>query len=210
MEQFLSKFTIISEQSENDHIDIILILKAIPYKIDPINIKRIDLFQFRVFQESLIAYQNLFIVNAFEYVDDKNRDRALGIKEKLSYHKKQVGEIENNLDGLLNKLEGNQDLLQKITQKAFGGGVSKEDLLKTAEQAVIKEQGRRATNLVIALQRLASRAEDPSKEQKREEIKDSVASEEEDEAESKSSARGVDDAKKQLVESRHKLFLSNL
>jgi hypothetical protein len=41
------------------------------------------MFNFRVFQESLIAFQNVDLVNAFEYFDEKNRERIQNLKEKL-------------------------------------------------------------------------------------------------------------------------------
>jgi hypothetical protein len=34
------------------------------------------MFNFRVFQESLTAFQNADLVNAFEYFDEKNRERV--------------------------------------------------------------------------------------------------------------------------------------
>ena len=60
----------------NDHIDILLMLKALPNKIMVDTLEQIEMFNFRIFQESLIAFQNLDIVNAFEYFDDKNRERV--------------------------------------------------------------------------------------------------------------------------------------
>ena len=76
VDNFLTKFTIVSESSLNEHLDIMLMLKALPNKLTADTIEEIELFNFRIFQESLIAFQNLDIVNAFEYFDDKNRERV--------------------------------------------------------------------------------------------------------------------------------------
>ena len=76
VDEFLTKFTIVSESSMNEHLDIMLMLKALPNKIMENSLEQTEMFNFRIFQESLIAYQNLDIVNAFEYFDDKNRERV--------------------------------------------------------------------------------------------------------------------------------------
>ena len=83
VDEFLTKFTIVSESSMNEHLDIMLMLKALPNKIMDYTLDETEQFSFRVFQESLIAFQNLDIVNAFEYFDDKNRERVNNVKEKL-------------------------------------------------------------------------------------------------------------------------------
>jgi len=56
IEQFLTKFTIVSESSLSEHLDILLMLKALPNKIFPKNILDTEMFNFRTFQESLIAF----------------------------------------------------------------------------------------------------------------------------------------------------------
>ena len=84
VDSFLTKFTIVSESSINEHMDIMLMLKALPNRITKITIEQIEMFNFRVFQESLIAFQNVDLVNAFEYFDEKNRERIQNLKEKLS------------------------------------------------------------------------------------------------------------------------------
>lgn len=49
VDEFLSKFTIVSEQSMNEHIDILLMLRALPYKIAAHNFEEIELFDFSIF-----------------------------------------------------------------------------------------------------------------------------------------------------------------
>ena len=83
VDEFLTQFTIVSESSMNEHLDIMLMLKALPNKLLLEDVQQVKMFQFRIFQESVIAFQNIDLVNAFEYIDDKNRERMQNVKEKL-------------------------------------------------------------------------------------------------------------------------------
>lgn len=56
VDSFLTKFTIVSESSLNEHLDIMLMLKALPNKVTESNLDHIELFKFRIFQEALIAF----------------------------------------------------------------------------------------------------------------------------------------------------------
>ena len=60
----------------NEHINIMLMLKALPNKVIDYTINTIDQFNFHIFQEALLAFQNKEQVNAFEFFDDKNRERV--------------------------------------------------------------------------------------------------------------------------------------
>lgn len=82
-DEFLSKFTIVSESSLNQHIDIHLVMKALPGKIQEENFHHAELFLLELFQNSLIAFQNQDTAKAFEYFDEKNRDRVFLVKEKI-------------------------------------------------------------------------------------------------------------------------------
>ena len=56
VEEFLNKFVIISEGSVNDYIDMTLFIKALPNKIMQHSLTLHNMFNFRIFQESLIAF----------------------------------------------------------------------------------------------------------------------------------------------------------
>lgn len=56
VDSFLARFTIVSESSLNEHLDILLMLKALPNKVTTFSIDQTEMFNFRVFQESLIAF----------------------------------------------------------------------------------------------------------------------------------------------------------
>ena len=65
------------------------------------------MFNFRIFQESLIAFQNLDLVNAFEYMDDKNRERMDNVKEKLVSQKNTLTEIKDLVTIVRQKIDKN-------------------------------------------------------------------------------------------------------
>ena len=67
------------------------------------------MFNFRVFQESLIAFQNVDLVNAFEYFDEKNRERIQNLKEKLSSQKNNLNDVKNILELVKVKIERNEE-----------------------------------------------------------------------------------------------------
>ena len=49
VDKFLSKFTIVTESSMSDHLDIKLLLKALPNKILANSINLTEMFNFRIF-----------------------------------------------------------------------------------------------------------------------------------------------------------------
>ena len=55
------------------------------------------MLSFRVFQESLIAFQNVELVSAFEYFDENNRDRIQNLKEKLSSQNNNLNDVKDML-----------------------------------------------------------------------------------------------------------------
>lgn len=108
-EMFLNKFTIVSESSFNEHLDILLLLKALPNKVMDSTLDSIDKFNFRIFQESLIAFQNLDIVTAFEYFDDKNRLRVQTVKDKLATQRTELNDVKDILELIKLKIDRNEE-----------------------------------------------------------------------------------------------------
>jgi hypothetical protein len=76
------------------------VLKAIPDTIKPYFIKRVQLFNFKIFQESLLAHQNREIVDAFEYFDKKNKERIYSIKDTLVGQRKELLKVKEVLESL--------------------------------------------------------------------------------------------------------------
>ena len=83
VEEFLSKFLIGSESTFLDNIDLVLMLKALPGPITTYNLKQISLFNFNILQSAIIAFLNEDIVNAFEFFDQKNRDRVSNVRDLI-------------------------------------------------------------------------------------------------------------------------------
>jgi hypothetical protein len=116
VDAFLTKFTIVSESSLNEHLDIMLMLKALPNRVSLLSLEQIEMFNFRVFQESLIAFQNVDLVNAFEYFDEKNRERVQNVKEKLVSQKNNLSDVKDILELVKIKIERNEDYFAKQQQ----------------------------------------------------------------------------------------------
>ena len=93
-----------SESSIDGHIDLILVLKAVPDDISLNTLKKVELFNFKIFQESLIAHQNREIVEAFEYFDQRNKDRVYSIKNRLLDQKRELLHVQDILKSVDRKL----------------------------------------------------------------------------------------------------------
>lgn len=117
---FLTKFTIVSESSMQDHLDIMLMLKALPNKILLTTLESTEQFHFKIFQESLIAFQNRDLVNAFEYIDDKNRERMQNVKEKQIHERANLDEIKETLSLVKVNLLRQEEFLQKKKDEISG------------------------------------------------------------------------------------------
>jgi len=70
----------------------------------------------------LIAYQNIDLVNAFEYIDDKNRERIQNVKEKLVNQKTNLNDVKDILELVKIKIERNEEYFSK--QKGINNGGS--------------------------------------------------------------------------------------
>ena len=90
----LKKFLIGTESSFLDSINLILMLKALPSKIVDFNLDQMLKFDFSTLQNSLIASQNAEQVNAFEYFDEKNKDRVQKIRSCILDQKDDLNQVE--------------------------------------------------------------------------------------------------------------------
>lgn len=113
-DDFLKKFVIVSESNTLDNISILIMLKAIPQEILDSNLTHTELFNFKIFQDSLIAFQNLDMVNAFEYFDEKNRERVQNVKEMLINQKKNLNQVNDIISHVKAKVVKNEGLLTDI------------------------------------------------------------------------------------------------
>ena len=58
VEEFLSHFVFATSSKAVDPVDLNLILRALPARVDKTNVYRVDLFNFGSVQESLTAFTN--------------------------------------------------------------------------------------------------------------------------------------------------------
>lgn len=79
-EQLLEKFLISTDSPFLDEINIVIVMKCIPTKIVDYSSSLINL---SILQNSLIAHKNSELVDAFGYVDEKNKKRVLKIKDLI-------------------------------------------------------------------------------------------------------------------------------
>lgn len=73
-----------------------------------------ELFNFKIFQDSLIAFQNLDIVNAFEYFDEKNRERVQNIKEVLITQKRNLDQANDIITHIKTKVQRNEQVFAQF------------------------------------------------------------------------------------------------
>ena len=76
-------------------------------------IEQTEMFNFRIFQESLIAFQNVDLVNAFEFFDDKNRERVQKVKERLVSQRSNLNDVKDILELVKIKIERNEEHFAK-------------------------------------------------------------------------------------------------
>ncbi|CAI2359649.1 unnamed protein product [Moneuplotes crassus] len=103
--EFLEKFVIQSESSVDGQIDLQLVLKALPDSIKMYSVLKMELFNFKIFQDSLLAHQNTEIVDAFEYFDKRNKERVYGIKDTLLTQKQELLNVRESLTSVQEKLK---------------------------------------------------------------------------------------------------------
>ncbi|CDW78613.1 UNKNOWN [Stylonychia lemnae] len=132
VEEYLKKFVIVSESSTLDHINIVIMLKAIPNQIVDYNLEQNELFNFKIFQDSLVAFQNLDMVNAFEYFDEKNRERVQNVKEMLISQRTNLNSVHDIISHVKHKVQKNEEIFaqfnflenQMSDETVTGGGRS--------------------------------------------------------------------------------------
>ena len=76
----LEKFLINTDSPFLDEINIVIVMKCIPTKIVDYSSSLLNL---SILQNSLIAFKNKEDVDAFAYVDEKNKKRVLRIKNLI-------------------------------------------------------------------------------------------------------------------------------
>ena len=97
VEKLLKKFLIGSESSFLDDINLVLMMKALPSKINRDNMLKMKMFNFSIFQNSLIAFQNRDQVKSFEHFDNLNKSRVQKIRESILEQKDDLESVDKIL-----------------------------------------------------------------------------------------------------------------
>lgn len=82
VEKFLNNFIFDTNNKRQNQINLNLMLKAMPARVDELNCKRMPLFAFRIIQNSLIAYQNENQDELFKFYDNRNKNRIRKLRNK--------------------------------------------------------------------------------------------------------------------------------
>ena len=82
VEAFLDNFIFDTNNKRQNQVNLNLMLKAMPARVDEFNCKRMPLFAFRIIQNSLIAYQNEDQDELFKFYDNRNKNRLRKLRNK--------------------------------------------------------------------------------------------------------------------------------
>jgi len=80
-------------------------IKALPNRVMNYGLEAVEMFNFRIFQESLHAYQNLDMVKFFEFFDKKNKERIQNVRNKILYQKELIADSSELLEKVIEKFE---------------------------------------------------------------------------------------------------------
>ena len=114
VETFLSCFIFATSSKIENQIDLNLILKALPVRVDKTNVYRIELFNFGSVQASLTAFTNTDQDERFKYFDDRNKARLRKLRIKATT----TEELTYTLKGLSARVNA---ILEKIQEKGAAG-----------------------------------------------------------------------------------------
>lgn len=93
----LTRFSMTSEQSSAQQVDLRLTLMALPHQINETNFSRVELFNFNLVQESLIDFQHQEVVDLFQYYDNRHRARFTKIMTRVQRHNKEMYDIRKQI-----------------------------------------------------------------------------------------------------------------
>jgi hypothetical protein len=110
----------------------VLFFKSVPHVIKGENIERVEFFNFKLFQESLVAYMNIEDVSAFEYFDEKNKDRVSLVGVQLHEQKKSLSTVKDSLTLLEQTIEAG-------ARKMGKGGDDEEERNKELQKVILVE-----------------------------------------------------------------------
>ena len=84
VEKFLENFIFSTASSRDTQIDLNLILKALPIRVDKNNYYRVEMFNFQSVQASITAFTNTAQDELFKHYDDRNKARLRKLRTKAT------------------------------------------------------------------------------------------------------------------------------
>ena len=131
----LSKFIFRTTSQRENQIDLNLILKALPVRVDAHNCGRVDLFNFGCVQDAQVAFANKATDMLFKYYDNRNKSRLRKLREKAKTTSKLTNDLKQlaiTVSTILNKIDdnGQKGGLRAAQKKEFDNLVLSEDDLK--------------------------------------------------------------------------------
>ena len=134
VEDFLSHFIFATSKAE-DEIDLNLILKALPVRVEKSNVYRIDLFNFESVQASLTAFTNTDQDERFKYFDDRNNARLRKLRIKATTTEALTEKLKNLSSTVTQILE----TIQEKTDEG-GGGIKVLQRKRTENLSITQEE----------------------------------------------------------------------
>ena len=110
-EMLLEKFLISTDSPFLDEINIVIVMKCIPTKIVDYSSSLINL---SILQSSLIAHKNNELVDAFGYVDEKNKKRVIKIKDLIEAQQIDLNQVTTIMDEVKKFVAHNDDILEEF------------------------------------------------------------------------------------------------
>ena len=131
VEKFLENFIFSTASSRDTQIDLNLILKALPIRVDKNNYYRVEMFNFKSVQASITAFTNTAQDELFKHYDDRNKARLRKLRTKATVTEdltEQLKILATNVLSILSKIAA--------TGEAYGKRpkAKKHDILITEDQ----------------------------------------------------------------------------
>lgn len=109
----LEKFLINTDSPFLDEINIVIVMKCIPTKIVDYSSSLLNL---SILQNSLIAFKNKEDVDAFAYVDEKNKKRVLRIKNLIESQQIDLDQVTKIMNEVKKCVSHNNDILSDFKE----------------------------------------------------------------------------------------------
>ena len=132
---FLERFIFATASQRTTQVDLNLILKALPVRVDKYNCYRVELFNFLSLQEAQVAFSNQDQDLLFKHYDNRNKARLRKLKVKATTTKNLTEDLKILATSVLS-------ILSKISHHGKSGGtraarkLDKENISLTKEEVM--------------------------------------------------------------------------